>query len=79
MEVIELLCMMQKYQRVCIYPADDLEWNSDNPYTLEALQVRELTWCFVEAVGNRTVVHIGSDSKEDSGEYNSTFIKIEYR
>lgn len=79
MKVLDLLNMVQEYQRVCIYPSDDLEWNADNPYTLDGLKVRDLTWCFVRVIRDRTVVSIGSDTMENGNEYNSTYLKIEYR
>ena len=80
MKVIELLDMVSEYQRVSIYPTDELEWGNDNPYTLDGKKVRELTWCFVRDVANRIVVRIGSDADTTNDEqYNKTFLKIEYR
>lgn len=80
MKVIDLLGMVSEYQRVSIYPNDELEWGSENPYTLDGKKVRELTWCFVKDVADRVVVRIGSDTDTTNEEqYNKSFLKIEYR
>ena len=79
MKVIELLEMVSDYQRVSIYPADELEWNNDNPYLLDAEKVRDLKWLFVQTVGQRTVERVGTDKDENESQYNKTFLKICYR
>lgn len=79
MKVIELLGMLTEYQRVSIYPADNLEWNGDNPYNLDAEKVRDLKWVFVQTIGQRTVEHIGSGMDENETQYNKSYLKICYR
>lgn len=79
MKVIELLSMVSEYQRVCIYPADGLDWNDENPYNLQGDKVRELKWVFVERVGRRTVEKIASDINESEDQYNKSILKICYR
>ena len=79
MKVIDFLGMVSEYQRVYIYPSDELEWGSDNPYTLDAKKVRELTWCFVQTIADRIVVRIGSGGDNNEEQYNKTFLMIEYK
>ena len=79
MKVIDFLGLVSEYQRVSIYPSDELEWNADNPYILDGKKVRDLTWCFVQAIATRNVCHVGSDTNENENEYNNTVLKIEYK
>ena len=78
MKIIDFLDLLVDYQRVTVTPGSEMEWNGDNPYIINPVKVRELTWHFVREVGNREVVEVRSSiDSDDTGD--NSYIAIEYK
>lgn len=78
MKVIDVLELMNEYDKVRILGATDIQWDNDNPHLLEPTKVRDLGWLFVQKVSSRNVVELTTDAEANGGDFGS-FLSIVYR